>query len=76
MLRCCLGLAKLLLKSNLVAIEGCCAGKVVPDELLVVLPSFIESLAWFKYLLGSKTKDTSILLSLEKGPYTRVFLHM
>ena len=44
-------------------LRSCWVGKVVPDELLVVLPSFIESLAWFKYLLGSKTKDTSILSS-------------
>ena len=43
--KCCLGLAKLLLKSNLAATEVVwgTVGIDVPDELFVVLPSFIES---------------------------------
>ena len=43
--KCCLGLAKLLLKSNLAATEVVwgTVGIDVPEELFVVLPSFIES---------------------------------
>ena len=74
--KCCLGLAKLLLKSNLAATEVVwgTVGIDVPEELFVVLPSFIES--WFKHLVGPEIIVLIYLFESFHFLHLKIYYHM